>query len=777
MNGAPRPLHSSTPPLTRKSQLPALVSVVVVQALLLALLALIVPGFSFDEPLLAIPAALVITFAQSVVWPVIYGIAVRFGPWLFPFVSFVLTGAMITFAGWLDDQLGVGGVEVADLWTGILVAMGLTAGQTLLAALFAIDDEQAYDRFVTGPLRRLYRDVPPSSEPGFMFLEIDGLAEPVLRDAIARGYMPTLQRWLSSGSHKLIRWDPDLSAQTSASQAGILLGSNEGIPAFRWWDKPRQELLVSSKMGTAHILEETLSTGNGLLAPAGAGRWNAFSGDAAENIGVYSVFGDPAKGSRNTLLGYLLTPYMLSRILTLYLVEVVREWWQAWQQRRKNVLPRVHRGMKYSFIRAGTTIAMQEASRHILTADLLRGVPAVYNTFFGYDEVAHHSGIDREDSLKILATLDKIFAHLERVAREAPRPYHLFVLSDHGQSQGATFLQKYGLSLADLTHQLVTTDGARNVNMTAMLQTDEAIGHVNLALSEATRGETRTASVLRRILKPRMADGEVALRRSTDGVPMSDDPNATDVVVLASGNLGIISFPQWKERMTLEQLDAAFPRLIPGLMAHPGISLVLVHSEERGPLAIGKGGAHFLRDGSVDGEDPLAPFGPRAARHLRREAEFVNVPDILVISSVDPATGEVPAFEELVGNHGGLGGSQREPFLLYPAVFDPGAEEIVGAGHLHDILKGWIEQEQGIREVGESGSRGVRRGSGDVQGAVGGASSLRISSSAGSASFARAGTLDHGGSGLCGAARRPRRPLGNGGTGAWGATGWAPVRE
>jgi len=687
------PTHSRLP--TSAFRLPALVSVIVVQGLLLALLALIVPGFHFDEPAAVIPAALLITLAQSVVWPVIYGIAVHFGPWLFPIVSFILTGGMITFAGWLDDQLGIGGVEVADLWTGILVAMGLTAGHTLLAALFAIDDEQAYDRFVTAPLRRLYRDVPRSSQPGFMFLEVDGLAEPVLRDAIARGYMPTLQRWLSSGSHKLIRWDPDLSSQTSASQAGILLGSNEGIPAFRWWDKPRQELLVSSKRDTAHTLEEALSTGNGLLAPGGAGRWNAFSGDAAENIGVYSVFGDAAKGSRNTLLGYLLTPYMFSRILTLYLVEVVREWWQAWQQRRKNVLPRVHRGLKYSFIRAGTTTAMQEASRHILTADLLRGVPAVYNTFFGYDEVAHHSGIDREDSLKILATLDKIFAHLERVAREAPRPYHLFILSDHGQSQGATFLQKYGLSLADLTHQLVATDGARNVNMTAVLQTDEAIGHVNVALSEATRGETRTANLLRRILKPRMSDGEIALGQSPLRTPKTEDPNTTDVVVLASGNLGIISFPQWKEMMTLEQLDAVFPRLIPGLVAHPGISLVLVHSAERGPLVIGKEGAYFLRDGSVEGEDPLTSFGPHAARHLRREAEFPNVPDILVISNVDPVTGEVPAFEELVGNHGGLGGSQREPFLLYPAVFDPGEEEIVGAGHLHDVLKGWIEREQG----------------------------------------------------------------------------------
>ncbi|MBW3633617.1 MAG: phage holin family protein, partial [Chloroflexi bacterium] len=307
------------------------------------------------------------------------------------------------------------------------------------------------------------------------------------------------------------------------------------------------------------------------------------------------------------------------------------------------------------------------------------------------------------------ATLDKIFAHLERVAREAPRPYHLFVLSDHGQSQGATFLQKYGLSLADLTHQLITKAGARKVNMTEQLQTDEAIGHVNVALSEATRGESRTAVALRRILNPRMSDDRVELGKPDAVTIKSFDPDATDVVVLASGNLGLISFPQWKERMTIEQLDAAFPHLIPGLVDHPGISLALVHSEERGPLAIGKTGIHFLRDGTIDGEDPLVQFGPHAARHLRREAEFPNVPDILVISTVDAVSGEVPAFEELVGSHGGLGGSQREPFLLYPAAFDPGDAEIVGAGHLHNVLKGWIEQEQGetrSRAVAEASSRG-----------------------------------------------------------------------
>jgi uncharacterized membrane protein YvlD (DUF360 family) len=668
--------------------------VIVLQAILLAVLALIIPGFRFTDPVALVPAALTITVGQTILWPLIYGVASRFSPWLFPLLSFLLTGVIISAAAQINDRFGIGGVEVADLWTGILVALGLSVGNTILASVFAADDEATYDRMVTEPLRRRFADVPRTREPGFMFLEIDGLAEPVLRDAMARGYLPTLKRWLDSGSHQLMLWDPDLSSQTSASQAGILLGSNEGIPAFRWWDKPRQELMVSSKMGTAHELEEALSNGKGLLVGGGAGRWNAFSGNAAENIGVYSVFGDASLGSKTELLGYLITPYMLGRIVTLYVIDVGREWWQAWQQRRQNVLPRIHRGLKYSFIRAGTTTAMQEASRNILTSDMLRGVPVVYNTFFGYDEVAHHSGIDREDSLKILATLDRIFAHLERVAKEAPRPYELFVLSDHGQSQGATFRQKYGKSLGELTHELIETHGP--TRMTELAQDDEAMGHVNVALSEAILGESRTSRMLRGLLRRRMTDSQVQLFKRNDAVPPSDDSGVTDVVVLASGNLGIISFPQWKERMTFEQLEMTFPKLLPGLVEHPGIALALVTSEQYGPMVIGKEGISFLKTGQVQGENPVAPFGPHAARHLLREAGFPNVPDIVVISTVDPATGEVPAFEELVGNHGGLGGWQRHPFVLYPARFNPGQEEIVGAGNLHDLFKRWIAESQGV---------------------------------------------------------------------------------
>src|SRR5262249_748305 len=232
------------------------------------------------------------------------------------------------------------------------------------------------------------------------------------------------------GTHKLHPWEPDLSSQTSASQAGILLGDNTGIPAFRWYDKGAGKLMVSSKMDTARELEHRLSTGDGLLAPDGASRWNVFTGDAPDCLCTYSAIGDRTRRKSRSYVAYYSNPYSFSRTLALYAGDVVRERYQAWRQVRRDERPRIHRHFKYALIRASTTTVMQEASLFMLISDMFRGVPAVYNTFFAYDEVAHHSGIDRTDAFKVLRTLDRAFAKLERAAKLAPRPYHFVVLSD-----------------------------------------------------------------------------------------------------------------------------------------------------------------------------------------------------------------------------------------------------------------------------------------------------------------------------------------------------------
>ena len=85
--------------------------------------------------------------------------------------------------------------------------------------------------------------------------------------------------------------------------------------------------------------------------------------------------------------------------------------------------------------------------------DMMRGRPAVYATFSSYDEVAHHSGLERADTLEALRKLDQQFGRIERARRFAPRPYEIVVLSDHGQTQGMTFKQRNGYDLHELVER------------------------------------------------------------------------------------------------------------------------------------------------------------------------------------------------------------------------------------------------------------------------------------------------------------------------------------
>jgi len=164
----------------------------------------------------------------------------------------------------------------------------------------------------------------------------------------------------------------------------------------------------------------------------------------------------------------------------------------------------------------------------------------------------------------------------------------------------------------------------------------------------------------------------------------------SDIVVLASGNLGLVSFTRFDERLAYEDLMEHFPEVLPGLATHPGVSFVMVRTRAKGGLVVGADGIYDLGREQASGVNPLAGFGPNVAAHLRRTDGFTNARDILVMSMSDRTTGEVAAFEELVGSHGGLGGFQTRPFVFYPAEFRDLAEPIVGAAALHEVMKTWM---------------------------------------------------------------------------------------
>jgi hypothetical protein len=309
---------------------------------------------------------------------------------------------------------------------------------------------------------------------------------------------------------------------------------------------------------------------------------------------------------------------------------------------------------------------------------MMAGRPVVYTTFLAYDEVAHHSGIERPDTLAVLRKVDRQIARVAAAAADAPRPYRLVVLSDHGQSQGATFLQRYGITLEELVRS--ACEGAEDVHADAGRE-DDAAAYLGASLTELGRDDTVAARGARRAAK-RLEEEKKEVGTEVDGLP--------DLSVMASGNLGLISFPREPGRVTLERLEQLHPRLVQELRDHPGIAFVMVRSERHGTVALGRDGVHHLASGHVEGEDPLAPFGPEAARHLRRTDSFPHCPDLMVNSTYWDETGEVAAFEELVGSHGGMGGTQSHPFVLHPSDLPWPDEPVVGAEHVHRILTGWL---------------------------------------------------------------------------------------
>jgi hypothetical protein len=334
------------------------------------------------------------------------------------------------------------------------------------------------------------------------------------------------------------------------------------------------------------------------------------------------------------------------------------------------------------------------------------GRPSAYATFVGYDEVAHHSGVESKDAYDALFKIDQQFARLENAAAEASRPYHFVILSDHGQSGGLTFKQRYDKSLEDLVQEL-----AKEHLVQGFSEAGEGAGHVNALLTDAIQNQSGAAARgLRRALRNRTKDGQVNIGPEAETLdlaevdPDGDGEDAKDkelpaIVVMASGNLGLVYGTLREVRATQEKIEAIFPGLLDGLVAHEGVGFVMV-SSENGPLVIGKAGRYYLAEDRIEGENPLAGFGPRAAEHLRREDSFSNCPDILVNSFYNAETNEVAAYEELIGCHGGLGGYQTQPFLMYPADWQLAEEDIVGAQNVYKQLKGWLGQYEQAQSVG-----------------------------------------------------------------------------
>jgi uncharacterized membrane protein YvlD (DUF360 family) len=656
----------------------------VLEALAFWGLAAVLPGIAVPSFEGALVTTALIALLNAVLWPLLIRVFLPLTVLTFGLGALVGNTLIIVIA--VDAVDGTS----PSFGGALATAFGLAVVTLIATPLLNIDGDARHLALVRRRRRRARRRN-TTDVPGVILFEIDGLAEQVLRRAIEEGHVPTLARWLREGSHRIVSWECDLSSQTGASQAGLLLGSNHDMPAFRWYEKERGELMVSNHPADAAEIERRRSDGAGLLAAAGTSRGNLVSGDAPRCTATMSAVRDRKRSQPRDFLGYFADPYGFARTIVLFLWDVVLER-RAARRQRKAGEQHVPRGGIYPFARAAITVAMRDLNVATLMADIVEGVPVAYATFVGYDEVAHHSGITQPDAFAVLRLLDRELVRLERATALAPRPYNLVVLSDHGQTQGRPFRQRYGLTLEELVQRAL-----RNGSVRAPAAVDEAWGNLGATVAEARESGTLGGRLLHRATRRRMVDGTVALGPNRDALAQAqsveEEPDAAaGPVVLASGNLGLVYLPDSDDRMTLEEIDAGHPGLVQSLAGHPGIGFVMVRSEREGPIVVGASGRRRLAGDDVEGEDPLAPFGSHAAAHLRRTDGFPHCPDLLVNSAYDTKADEVAPFEEFMGSHGGLGGPQSHPFAVVPSGWSRETTEIVGVEAMHAMLRTWLAE-------------------------------------------------------------------------------------
>ncbi len=670
-----------------------------VDAISLLITAAILPGMAFVAVgatpawVVAVSAALVMALVNLLIRPLILLLARPLGFFVMFGVGFLVNAIVLLItANLLQPAFVLGGLLQA-----IVASIVLAIINAVLTGIIEVDDEGSFyqNRIERVAMREPFKG---SAEPGrgLMMMEIDGLSYHHIRKALADGLLPTLQAMIDEEGYVLSKVDCGIPSQTSACQAGIMFGDNYDIPAFRWFDKTEGRLIVSGS--DAAYLNARYAKGQGLMR-GGSSIDNMLNGDAEKSLLTLADLKTDDKEQKarraEDIRLLMLDPYFFMRAIVLFFGAVIRELWEGWQQRRNDVYPRLNRLHHfYPFVRAATSILVRDLSANLTRLDIVRGSPSIYVTWPGYDEVAHHSGPWTKDAFGELKRYDRVIAQIRRTIQEkAPRPYDLVILSDHGQSFGPTFLMRYGVSLKEFIEQqlpqgvTVAQSMGGDTGMTSLTGVSGELANVQ------EHGGGRTGKAVAK-------QGQKLIDKGAKASEQAEPAQAAQVTAYGSGNLAQVYFDLYPRKITLSELNAAYPGMVDALVQHEGIGLVCGYLDDGTPVALSRTGQRNLHTDEVTGEDPLLPYAPadpdayghasveKRAWQVRRVMDFPHAGDLMVISTVYP-DGTVAALEELIGNHGGIGGEQTDAFLFHPPDFVvPDTRNSTDVYHILNAVRG-----------------------------------------------------------------------------------------
>lgn len=528
---------------------------------------------------------------------------------------------------------------------------------------------------------------------GLVALQIDALAYEDLRRAIERGYCPQIEALLESGNFQLRRWFCGLPSATPYCQAGIFHGENDGIPAFRFYDKQaRRVITCNSPQGVQYIRDRIKSPG---ALAGGSSYVNLIDGDAEtvaftiatrQKMSVYRRLG----GNRMALL-LLLHPIRIVRIVVYSVLEFLLE---EWERLRGELARRAtHSEGIFPFIRIFSNVVVRELQTMAILLDIYLGVPVIYSTFMQYDELAHHFGPSSKQALFDLKRTDRRISEIYRMIRMAGgRGYDLVILSDHGMTAATSYRVQFGETLGSTVARLLreAAPGEDALHSHASFSDTSEYARVGPDAMD-TVAEIAGPPVLRRMLH-RASDWV----RSRYGIRELILPEKyrvdleNEVVITYSSCLAHIYFADRATQVDYDEImaDWRWRGLYERLIAHDGVGLIATRTakgiqlETQNGRSIISGGVATV----VSGTSPLDVYGrePMVARAIESLVLQPNAGDCVLFGAYDGKT--IVSFDDQIGAHGSAGGDQVLPFILSPTWLDLESQTLEDARDIHSAV-------------------------------------------------------------------------------------------
>lgn len=472
--------------------------------------------------------------------------------------------------------------------------------------------------------------------------------------------MPNLEDRIDSG--RLIEgpWHSGLPSQTVVVQGGLLYGSR-ALPANQWYDKTQGKIVDCVSLDDAQKVDAELTrTGRPLIA-GGQSYLTPMSGGASDpRFNISELAERKAEGGTRKVLGEILhDTWALSKSLLRHpiasaqtAIHFGQRAYRETQLRKAENLPLESRkeklfkpleiGFKEAFLTDATVADMGRA--------IERGAPVLYVDLPNFDEMSHTYG--PRVAFEALPTVDRNLGTLFNALDRSDRPYNVVLVSDHGQVGSAHFHELYGQSLQDLAAGLLPPGSSPRISTTAPDPVESWLPH----------GDPRAQA------------------------------EAGPVLSLDFGSGAHLYLTHEAGALQKSELNARYPALVPGLVAHPGIAFVVTRDGDATEIAGKQGTLRIEADGSehLTGSNPLTPFGPapQTPGELHAMAHRQHTGDVMVFGEQVGDRLVDFSLRDFRGLHGGIGGHQDEPFLACSPGMNLHPGNYAHAADLHADLYG-----------------------------------------------------------------------------------------